>query len=1333
MITKYQMISMLAEDTARQIARNGQEWMKYLDTAARLYKYPFNEQMLIYAQRPDASACASLETWNEKMNCWVNRGAKGIALIDTDSERPRLKYVFDVSDVHKARRIGRDPYLWELKEEHKDTVLARLEKTYGETDTRMPFEKRLIEIAERIAGDYYEELIPEIGYVREGSFLEELDELNVGIRLRDTLASSIAYTILSRCGADMEQWKEELDFGNISDFNTTKTLSVLGSATTEMCKPLLMEIGRTIGACDRQNARKRAEEKAAAEQSDTIDKNIEIRKSENLSKFSLANAAEADYNALKRESETQIADETETTNHIETEGIADETDIREEWRLSDSEPDAGRGAGAGADQVRTDAEELSEGAPERDLSGNGADGRAESTLPSDTGTGRAENGLPDGTDGESRGSGRGTESSRSDGLGSEDEQHQTFSGGNRTDRADLHLDNSIQQNIEQPEPDSESNSLSGSFLENLQAAEDFTELQKGILCSDEFLIHKRPEIAGYFQSEQDAMLQTEYLKNSFRMEEYTEFNIGENRAGYRADEDGLTMWKGNYLTREAEARISWEDARFFVNSYLEDGVYLLPGEAAEQIDTDGMYQQLDLFTMFSEQVGNIAMKQAEEVSKEPPAMPIPQEQLDTILRSGGGRENSRKRIYAKYRQGKTPEEMAEFLKKEYGTTGKGFEFEEKQVAVWFDEQGVSIGHGTSALERPVLTMSWQEIETQIRSQVESGTYMGANEAFLVDETERSRIANNLYFFFRDGIEEIDGGMYDNPDVGIREALHDIVEDLKSEPDYNGAKGNIREDDELIPMDYDELMEKAEAANRIQPQNTQSSVVEDFKAKTDELFHDISEMNPSEIEETVKCHVQAKIEEYDIDAQIVDVAVVGSRCRGLEREGSDLDVVVELSTKEREDDLFNAFNNSDGIYIGDIKVDINPITTQRTGSLENYLPQVEEYLESVRQAREQEPKSIFGVRMFNEERFFENTSGMDAEALCKAYAECEKPFVEMGQYGKQIDMGEFASIQQGERMSFSVEFDADNDEIIISDGEHFEHKGLAETLFPEQKEKETEITLMVSECSEFHNYGEFYENIPTVDEAIAIWRQIPPERLNAIPSIGINLHVPGTEPFEDSEVDILSGKRIDLGILDHIPDIKNSPQAMEVIAQLVAKMPEMEIDGVMSEEMEARVWELRMPDLGLAGQLAVELDRFVHDYDTYSYRNDVHSMTENVTELTEMLEQGDTEHITEWLNEAISEGIAPEEEGRAKELLEKLAEYKPLAKIEEMEEQNYNMIDNVLNNGAEKAQREANKKEQEQPAARVSLKARLAEKKAQVAGHSGEYDAQENIKKNQREM
>ena len=531
MITKYQMISYLAEDTAKQIAKNGQEWTKYLTTAARLYKYPFHEQMLIYAQRPDATACASIEIWNEKMNCWVNRGAKGIALLDTENERPRLKYVFDVSDVHKARRIGRDPYLWELREEHKESVLAQLEKTYGETDKNSSFEQRLMEIAGRIAQDYYEELLPEIEYVKDGSFLEELDELNVGVRLRDTLSSSIAYTLLSRCGADMELWKDEIGFDYISDFNTTKTLSVIGTATTDMCKPLFMEIGRTIGAYDRQLARKKAQEKASEGHTQTS-----LEKAEKV----LANEPNIDYNALKRESEERVikaadfvvgqnfnthdwfiydnvADrnictcgtEQEAQEHIkwmvennqfyhsEKEDVVHETDIREERGLSDSKPDSERGAGGDSDEVRTDAEEIPERTPERDLSGHDTDGRIESTLSGNTEAGRAENGSSERADGENRGSDRGTESSRSDEMGSEDEQHQTFSGGNRADGADLQLENNRKDEI--PEPDSERDSLSGSFFPKLSETEQGEDLQRGILCSDEFLKHKRPEIAGYFQ------------------------------------------------------------------------------------------------------------------------------------------------------------------------------------------------------------------------------------------------------------------------------------------------------------------------------------------------------------------------------------------------------------------------------------------------------------------------------------------------------------------------------------------------------------------------------------------------------------------------------------------------------------------------------------------------------------------------------------------------------------------------------------------------------------------------------------------------------------------
>ena len=333
-------------------------------------------------------------------------------------------------------------------------------------------------------------------------------------------------------------------------------------------------------------------------------------------------------------------------------------------------------------------------------------------------------------------------------------------------------------------------------------------------------------------------------------------------------------------------------------------------------------------------------------------------------------------------------------------------------------------------------------------------------------------------------KEIDGGVYDNPDVTIREALTDIIDDLKSAPDHNGAKGSIKEKDELIPIDYDGLMEKVEEANEVVPKNQESSIIADFRAKTNEMFHDISEMNPAEIEETIKCHVQAKIDEYDIDATIIDAVVVGSRCRGLEKDSSDLDVVVELSTNEREDDLFNAFNE-DGLHIGEVKVDINPITAQRTGTLETYLPQAEKYLESIRQEREQEL-----------------TQQMHTQG--------------------------------------------------------------------EMKKEEVEVTLMVSECGEFHNLGEFYENISTVEEAIAIWKQIPPEQMHGIPAIGINVHRPGEENYMDDEVDLLSGNRIDLEILEHIPSITGEPKAMEVIAELVAKLPEMEIDGVMSEDMEAKV-------------------------------------------------------------------------------------------------------------------------------------------------------------------
>ena len=598
---KYDFISALAKETAAEVVKNREEWMKYLTTAARLYKYPFREQLLIYAQRPDATACASIELWNERMHCWVNKGAKGIALLDEDDAHgKRLKYVFDVSDVHAARRIGRYPELWELHEEHKEDVIKRLEQTYGATDDKKLFEERLMEIAERIAADYYEELLPDLQYMIEDSFLEGLDEQNVGIRLRETLSDSISLTLLSACGADMQEYGSEFSFDFIHEFNSMDTLAVLGDAANELAKPVLLEIGRTIRAYNRSH---------------------EQEQSQNLTQKGLANTSKIDYNALKRESESRHEEQIDNNQNSVERGNRDESDIREERGLPDPDITGGHSAGGNGNEVRNDERDLSEGEPQGRVLSVSSERNIERTPADDPEAGRGENGEADEPDGGNRWSDRTTQGSQSNALGSEDEQHSKPSRG------------------------------SGSGRTGLQSVTDTDDL--------------------------------------------------------------------------------------------------LRGEAPEPTFT-----QLSLFPSFEEQVGTVAAAEASMKYTMPAAFSLPQNELETILRSGGGKQHSRKRIYAKYQQGKTPEEMAEFLKNEYKTTGKGFEFDGNPVSLWFDEMGMRIGYGTSAKENTLAVMSWSEVESHIRVMVENGTYMSANEVFLVNAVERERIATDINNFFRDGISEM---------------------------------------------------------------------------------------------------------------------------------------------------------------------------------------------------------------------------------------------------------------------------------------------------------------------------------------------------------------------------------------------------------------------------------------------------------------------------------------------------------------------------------------------------------------------------------------------------
>ena len=645
-MTKYEKISVLAKETARSIGENKESWMNYLDVASRLYKYPFEDQILIYAQRPDATACAPLEMWNEKMFCWVNRGAKGIALIDQESDYPRLRYVFDVSDVHKARRIGKSPFIWNIREEHEEGILAALERIYGTTNQDSSFEDRIYQISKRIADDYYEEIVDDLIDVSAGSYLEDLDGDTVSLRLRETLEQSVCYTVLKRCGFDMAEYEGEFPFDYIHEFNTLRTLSVLGSATSELCEPMLIQIGRSIARYDRELARHPSHARASRKEARVIrEDDFVIGLDSNTSDWFV-------YDNVTAKNICYCDSEEEAKEHIlwmvthnqfyknERMEKENEPDIREERRLPDSESDTRRGEADHVDQVRNPAEELSEELQTGDLQRNASERRIDGALSGDSGTGRTEVRQSDGETHEVTGSDGAVESDQSLGVDKKDEHDLSAGGGS----------------------DSSGTGLSVEELESYTPPEN------------------------------------------------------------------------------------------------------------------SPYRQMDLFSLMSEQLGNIAVAQVEKPIHLSFPGTISEEKVAKILCTGGGLENSRKRIFAKYEQRKTPEEMTDFLRREYGSTGKGFNFGEEQISVWFDENGMSAAHGNSALEHTELKLSWEEIEKIIRSQVESGTYMDSTEAYMVDYYERKRITNQLYFFYRDSIGEFPKGLeisgYNYP--GEEEYLMDLL-------------------------------------------------------------------------------------------------------------------------------------------------------------------------------------------------------------------------------------------------------------------------------------------------------------------------------------------------------------------------------------------------------------------------------------------------------------------------------------------------------------------------------------------------------------------------------
>ena len=361
MPSKAEFYRQMAEQVSTRLVGSWQEWTAFLTTAARLYKYPFHEQMMIYAQRPDATACAEYDLWNEKMGRYVRRGSKGIALVDDSGDKPRLRYVFDISDTG-TREHSRTPWLWQLEEQHIGPVSAMLECNYGVAGDDLA--QQLIDVAGKLASEYWDEHQQDFHYIVDGSFLEEYDELNIEVQFKSTATVSIAYALMSRCGLDTEQYFQHEDFMPIFDFNTPATVGALGAAVSQVNQQVLRQIGVTIQNYERE----------------------------------------------------QLAERSVTHG--------EQPDLHEERRLPDSRPEPERTAGEAPGQVRQDAESVPEGTPAPDLQPAAANREAVPAPHRDRRDGEQPSGADDAPAGGVGGRDGGAESPRSDALGGPDEHLQ---------------------------------------------------------------------------------------------------------------------------------------------------------------------------------------------------------------------------------------------------------------------------------------------------------------------------------------------------------------------------------------------------------------------------------------------------------------------------------------------------------------------------------------------------------------------------------------------------------------------------------------------------------------------------------------------------------------------------------------------------------------------------------------------------------------------------------------------------------------------------------------------------------------------------------------------
>ena len=494
MARKYELISELYDRTCKTVVSNPQSWQKFLESACRNYKLRFDEQLLIFAQRPDATAVLEIERWNTSFGRWVNKGAKGIAVFeDADRSRQRLTHYFDISDTHESR-YSRPVPLWNMRDEYDASVIETLESTFGELENKSSLSNAVMSAAQNAAEDNLPDYLNDLVYISEDSFLEELSEDMIASLYKKVVTNSVAYMMMSRLGINAEEYFEADDFRDVTNFNTQDTLNALGIATSDIAEMGLSEISKTVMALDRENR--------------IIDEQSQF-----------------DYNKDNKDERSQ----NDERNHIHDGG-----------RLQSSEPDSARTVGSDSRQMVEDEENLSERTSQNPVLQSFDERDAYSALGGSSAESDRVGGNLGQTDGTERGTDGADESERYDEMGSLDEQHQEFSTGNREGTGNIQLEYYDREHEDKSLP----------FFGG-------DDTIREILGTTPHLSASKEEIKDFFERNTSNSDRTEYVKSIFN-NDYTELTLEDGRTvGYKTFQNVLHLWEGKYESRTKQSFYDW--------------------------------------------------------------------------------------------------------------------------------------------------------------------------------------------------------------------------------------------------------------------------------------------------------------------------------------------------------------------------------------------------------------------------------------------------------------------------------------------------------------------------------------------------------------------------------------------------------------------------------------------------------------------------------------------------------------------------------------------------------------------------------------------------------